>query len=257
MTNYLYTDNDKQSLTQRFSIDNDFPVNGLEEWRKYISCILSYNYSDIKSELETLTLVKEVSNEEKTLLILLKKLKEEYQPLSCKIPCPRLFISHRQGDEKFALRIAQLAANNGFYFWVDILDPGLAILNTNPNISPTLIPLLTACIIEMALINCTHVISCMTPKTKGSTWVPYEYGRITDLPNTFTKAAAWVHPNLGKREYLPEYMYLGEITHIEKEIEEWLNNQRKRFQSCPHKQIRIDLLVYQAKKLPKPKRKPK
>ena len=120
------------------------------------------------------------TTEELIAILLLTRLRKFYDPLP-KNNCPRLFVSHRKADKDCALRIAEIAAQNGFAYWVDVLDPDLQALSKS-TIAGSLIPLVTACIIEMALINCTHVIACMTPHSRGTLWIPYEYGRITELP---------------------------------------------------------------------------
>lgn len=122
----------------------------------------------------------------------------------------------------------------GFAFWVDILDPRLSSLPNFPANSSSIKSLLTACIIEMAIINCTHVITCMTPNSKGSLWIPYEYGRITAIPGYLSAASAWKHPDFPKPN-LPEYMHLGLIHTTEKEIEDWHGtelNRKNQKKSC-------------------------
>src|SRR5882672_2540578 len=110
------------------------------------------------------------------------RLQGDAAPRDRGIDCPRLFISHRQADEPYALAIAHLAQRHGFYFWLDILDPTLAVAGAQTD------PRTIAIIIEMALLNCSHVIAVMTPNTKGSTWVPYEYGRVKKLAPVSSQA---------------------------------------------------------------------
>jgi hypothetical protein len=57
----------------------------------------------------------------------------------------RVFISHKQENRDEALRVAWLANQAGHHFWLDILNP---TLNGTP-----LSPILTACVIEMGLLN--------------------------------------------------------------------------------------------------------
>ena len=54
--------------------------------------------------------------------------------------CPRVFVSHKQQDAAEALRIGYIARGAGFEFWLDLLDQDL---------------------------------------TPASTWVPYEFERIS------------------------------------------------------------------------------
>ncbi|MVT10000.1 TIR domain-containing protein [Chitinophaga tropicalis] len=191
MPNYIYFQHDQKRLFDRFPADSG--IIGVSDWREYNG------------------------NPHKLLNIL-----SEYKRPVPASSCPRLFISHRQVDDHYALRIAQLAAHCKFEFWVDVLDPSLRSLDGNRNYTKEEISVLTACIIEMALINCTHVITIMSPNTRGSLWVPYEYGRITGASGDYDNACAWRHPSLLKED-LPEYMDLGIVTSSEAGIKHWLN----------------------------------
>ena len=79
----------------------------------------------------------------------------------------------------------------------------------------------------MALLNSTHVLAIVTPNTKGSEWVPYEYGRVKDpLPVTL-QAACWVD-NFGSQ--IPDYLYLGVINHTKSDIRDWLKAERTKYE---------------------------
>lgn len=119
---------------------------------------------------------------------------------------------------------ARIAVQNGFEFWLDVIDPQLISLATQP-LSPRELALLTAAIIEMAVINCTHVLALMTKNTRGSSWVPYEYGRIKELPFNDLKAAAWRHPDLSQAD-LAEYLELGPIHTTRKGLNDWFTGER-------------------------------
>jgi hypothetical protein len=84
--------------------------------------------------------------------------------------------------------------------------------------------LATAAIIEMGLLNCSHVIALITPATKGSEWVPYEYGRVKDVPPVSIQAACWRHP-LKPHSMLADYLLLGPIHDSEGAIRAWLASQ--------------------------------
>lgn len=133
---------------------------------------------------------------------------------------PRVFISHRRSDLAPALEVKNAADANGFDYWLDVEDPKLSALGYHPD--KKAVAVLTAAIIEMALINCTHVLAVMTPSTAGSLWVPYEYGRITEFPTVHGRAAAWLHSNLPQP---PEYLLLGVITNTIDEIENWFRSE--------------------------------
>ncbi len=133
--------------------------------------------------------------------------------------CPRVFISHRQADTDEALRVAELVQQCGYDYWLDILNPELL------NIPSMALPkqaeaIAMASVIEMGLLNCSHVIALITKHTEGTLWIPYEYGRVKEPPPVTLQAACWIH-----RDYagnLPEYLYLGPVHYSEAEIQAWL-----------------------------------
>jgi hypothetical protein len=145
--------------------------------------------------------------------------------------CPRVFVSHRQSDDKEALRIAWLAAQEGWGYWLDLVD-----LNASSQLlalarwlggppTPLQISIFTAALIEMGFLNCTHVIAAMTDNTKGSQWVPYEYGRIREATSFATNAASWWDSTRLKIDKLPEYLHLAPVLETENEIRGWLQGQ--------------------------------
>ncbi|MEX3846242.1 hypothetical protein [Paraburkholderia sp. BR10882] len=154
--------------------------------------------------------------------------------------CPRLFISHRQIDEPYARSIAKLAFQNRFNYWLDVidLDPArnaqvqLLSQRLGRPLNPFEVSILTAAIIEMALLNCTHVLAVMTNNTAGSQWVPYEYGRVKEPPPLSCEASCWWDTATLGTTGFPEYMYLGQIHFIDAEIVSWLQRERSRYPGC-------------------------
>ncbi len=148
------------------------------------------------------------------------------------LPLPRLFVSHSHVDTPFAEQVASLADDNGFEFWLDVLDPKL---------SPTAIGgvptgRVLASIIEMAILNCTHIIALYTNQACGSRWVPYEYGRAkgglrlakdgagVPTPRPLSQSvAAWI-PSLPPHHpsSIPEYLELGRRHPTQGDIVLWL-----------------------------------
>jgi hypothetical protein len=145
------------------------------------------------------------------------------------VPCPRLFISHRQVDYPLALRIARLASAAGIEFWLDVLDPTLTWLNTvgKQQFTVRQQQLLIAVVVEMALLHCSHVMAVMTTNTIGSGWVGYEYGRVKDSGPFSLQAGCWIHPALGRAPW--EYLLLGVGTRNESEITRWLGSELARW----------------------------
>ncbi len=255
MSNYLYFQHSEMSLLQRYDAEQvpgeGYVINGREVWRSLLARLLAFLYPSETEvnpdrtairrqtihELIELTDNRGSSNfnrdgrdlydrstEELIATVLLLRLRNSYVPLPGN-SCPRLFISHRCVDKGIALRIAALAQENNFAFWLDILDPDLRSLNGSA-FPEKLIPLMTACIIEMALINCTHLLACMTENSRGSLWIPYEYGRVRELPGFTVNTCAWLHPDLPSGD-VAEYMLLGEIAQTEVQIRNWLRTEMK------------------------------
>jgi hypothetical protein len=155
-------------------------------------------------------------------------------------PCPRVFVSHRQADDAWALRIAWLAWDEGFDYWLDVihLDPerNQQVATLEQKLGRALSDfersILTAAIIEMALLNCTHVLAVMTDKTKGSQWVPYEYGRTKDATPISIQASCWWDSTTLQNSKPPEYLYLGPIHGNESAIRSWLYGQKQQYPNC-------------------------
>lgn len=147
----------------------------------------------------------------------------QFQPLVR----PRLFVSHRQIDVKEALQVAWLADQEGFEFWVDVLDPNLGRLQALLGIGVLSLRQTGAAIasvIEMGLINSTHVLAVITSNTQGSQWVPYEYGRVKNSGGPVSlQVGCWVDPGLTMP--LPEYLHLGAVTRSETDLRTWLRNE--------------------------------
>ena len=124
----------------------------------------------------------------------------------------RIFISHKQENRDEALRVAWLANQAGHHFWLDILAPTLN--GTPPN------PIQTARVIEMALLNCSHVIALITTESCPSRWSPYEYGRVKEPTQYALNAACWLHST--QYSNVAEYLFLGTQTRTEEQITGWL-----------------------------------
>ena len=136
---------------------------------------------------------------------------------------PRVFVSHRRIDRNQALRAAELATQEGFYFWLDVLNPQLQGL-AYQKMPDRQRALATAIIIEMGLLNCSHVLVILTPDTAGSLWVPYEYGRCErrcgcSRPRQAVGIIPTSPPGRG------EYLDLGVDTYNEPQISGWLDRE--------------------------------
>ena len=145
-------------------------------------------------------------------------------------PRPRVFVSHRQCDQLYAERIAYLADKAGFNFWLDVVNLPL------PPVVATMPAIAVALLIEMALLNCSHIVAVYTDATPGSTWVPYEYGRVKEPVLSSTKCCAWLYINSASTMQ-PEWLELNHKCEHEPPLVRWLDSEFsvwcKKYPSCP------------------------
>jgi len=142
----------------------------------------------------------------------------------------RVFVSHQQADVLFAERIAYLANQWGFEYWLDVHDPML-LLAKQTNLPPVVQSILIAAIIELALLNCTHGITVQTTNAQQSRWIPYEFGRAKRRWLVSTQVASWFDNGIyavSKADYLK----LGVCARSERDVELWLAAESVRCQ-CP------------------------
>jgi hypothetical protein len=123
--------------------------------------------------------------------------------------------------------------------------------------APLELSIFTAALIEMGLLDCTNVIAAMTANTKGSQWVPYEYGHLktATLP-TMNVASWWDTTTIPKEEDLPGYLHLAPILKKESAIRSWLRGemreaQKTHYPTCPGR-ARSDWPQHVAKPEPLP-----
>ena len=133
-----------------------------------------------------------------------------------------VFISHRQSDWCLAEDVARTVTNTASDYWLDIHDPTLQWANTNVGSLGTVAgAILLAAIIEIALLNSTHVIALHTVNSAGSAWIPYELGRAKARKIFSSQAAGWfVQPILPSG--CAEYIHLAQQTLTLQDIEDWL-----------------------------------
>lgn len=149
----------------------------------------------------------------------------EAKPFAC-----RVFVSHQQLDVPLAERIAWLAQQTGFEYWLDVHDP-LLDLGTGSGLPPVIQTVLIAAIIEMALLNCSHGITIQTANAQGSRWVPYEFGRAKRRWLRSTQVASWFDNGIYATT-TADYLKLGICALSEKDVERWLRAEHSRH-GCP------------------------
>jgi len=145
---------------------------------------------------------------------------------AAKAPAPRecrVFVSHRgtTRDTAFAERIAFRAVRAGYEYWLDIHDPTLHFINNSPAIQSPARDILIAAIIEMGLLNASHVIAVMTDDSAGSKWIPYEFGRAKQRLIFSSCSATWLEPTM-QASTCGEYIHLGVMNGNENDIDRWL-----------------------------------
>ena len=140
---------------------------------------------------------------------------------------PRVFISHRQDAPKRGERIADIASQRGLDYWLDIHDPNLKNAQLFQGaLGPLRYAIVIAAIIEMALINCTHVVAAHTLSTQQdiqwvpSQWIPYEFGRAKARGIVTAQAAGWFQPPIAP-EKRGEYVLLANVLRTDQEVVDW------------------------------------
>jgi hypothetical protein len=143
-----------------------------------------------------------------------------------------LFISHRQNDVNNALHIAWIATQAGYDYWLDIHDPTLIALAGGQIPSPAK-DILLAAIIEIALLNSTHVVALHTKHSIGSLpnnlskWIPYELGRAKVRQICSDQAACWFDKHTPVST-CGEYVHLTKHTSTGADIAGWLATAHQR-----------------------------
>jgi hypothetical protein len=103
---------------------------------------------------------------------------------------PCVFISHQRADTHRGERVACLLDHCGLNGWLDVHDPTLIAANQLPQNDPRR-SVLIAAIIEIALLNSTHIIALHSANSNASRWVPYEFGRAKSHSIVSWQAAGW------------------------------------------------------------------
>lgn len=140
---------------------------------------------------------------------------------------PVLYVSHRKCDLQNALRLSWLADQAGFEVWLDVVNPNLQPLQSHVGAGPLSLAqtsLAVASIIEMGMLNATHLLLVMTPNTVGSAWLPYQFGRAANCEAGELQAASWASQQVPKST-LPEYLALGTQLFSETEYRSWLERE--------------------------------
>ena len=135
-----------------------------------------------------------------------------------------LFISHRMNDVNNALHIVGVATQCGYDYWLDVHDPRLLAANKVPLSSPAQ-EILIAAVIEIALLNVTHVVALQTNRSLGSQSFPTSLDGQRPGSSFPNRTAGWYYPSVLANSRA-EYMHLVETTTSDAEIRAWLTRPR-------------------------------
>jgi hypothetical protein len=135
----------------------------------------------------------------------------------------RVFVSHQRDDWKEAERVAWHATEVGFEYWLDVHDPVLASANRSTLPTQTKAVLIAA-IIEMGLLNSTHVVALQTANSRRSRWVPYEFGRAKQRLLVSWNAASWFEKGIAP-DPNGDYLSLAFCAPTRTDLERWFIGQ--------------------------------
>jgi hypothetical protein len=108
-----------------------------------------------------------------------------------------VFISHQFADTSLAVEVGDQLKALEIDIWLDAEDAAsqtAAEAGDDEKLAQA---------IEWGLTNCTHLLALISPKTKGSWWVPFEVGSVRGRGKPF---AFFVHKDVTP---LPAWLALG------------------------------------------------
>jgi hypothetical protein len=210
---------EEQALEQRFAgrITPDHPILGAEAWSRFIRGLEGQQANRVRpSDEDDL-----ISAFQKFLVAIGPERRRNGLGV---LPSthPVVFVSHQRSDIAEAERIAEIACDERIDYWLDIHDPILKFATQTVTPSDARYPFIIAAIIEMALLNCSHLIAVHTINSLASKWVPYELGRVRNRHIQSANAGGWFHPNLLPRQ-CGDYVHLCRMAQGgEYDVTRWL-----------------------------------
>lgn len=211
MANFVWKTLESSTLSQRYGGED---IAGGAAWVKFVQALL-----------ENANMLADPDH--RALSQFIHDVRDLQRPISR----PRVFVSHRQDVADYAERIAWLSSRKaGMEYWLDVHDPTLKLASaTVPSTDPRYAVIIAA-IIEMALLNCTHVIAAHTaskPPTAQwypSQWIPYELGRAKSRQVYATNAAGWFPLAVRPPEDRGEYVLLAARCGSDDDVKAWLKH---------------------------------
>jgi hypothetical protein len=194
-------------------------VRGFHLWRTLIERLVEL--PTIELDEETLTLEEGIRSLAYEIFdVFISGTNAESRPQECCV-----FVSHRTCDASYAERVAYLATIQDFDYWLDIHDPTLKAFTGQPLPSPVK-EIVIASMVEIALLNCTHIVALHTKDSRDSKWIPYELGRAKSREIYSTQVCGWFNPN-DNLTASAEYTHLAVRANDEGEINNWLSAQKR------------------------------
>ncbi len=147
-----------------------------------------------------------------------------------------VFLSHRSSDKDIAYRVALAFDYCGVDYYLDAADDQLQAATAAGDAARVVGA------IERGIERSTHLLGIITPKTRGSWWVPYEigYSRATEkssgaslLPadGPYQRTAYLVLPGVTD---LPEYIQISTILPDQTSLLQWIGRLYPGVKSLPH-----------------------
>jgi hypothetical protein len=236
MSAFDWTERDGLDEVERYPLRaGDFLVRGRNAWQRLWEHLLALAQN-----------TNEQAPWDEALQDFFEEAAKDPRPPAGQVPCC-VFVSHRRVDFAYAERIAWLAAQHGLQYWLDIHDPTLAAANRVKLPSPAK-EVLIAAVIEMGLLNSTHVIAVHTQNSDGSKWIPYELGRVKQRRLFSTRACGWFDPT-GTAPVAGEYTFLAARTRSDGEVDSWLGKQAAG--TGPRSKCRVSGLYWIKPRVPK------
>jgi hypothetical protein len=219
MSLFDYTLREQVDLRERFSaMAGDFPIRGQRAWQGLVGAVFALaNSSAAENDHDPWDVA---------LQDFLEAAPSEPGPPPRGRSCC-VFVSHRRADAAYAERIAYLATKHGFMYWLDVHDPHL-VAATGSSLPSPAYEVLIAALIEIALLNTTHIVSVHTKSSDGSRWMPYEMGRAKQRRVFSSRSCGWFDSSSdpASRPVVGEYMFLAAQAKSEAELNAWFAMQQ-------------------------------
>lgn len=128
---------------------------------------------------------------------------------------PCVFISHRSADKPVARVLAELMRSVSVDYWLDEEDLDLQAAQASGDAAAVVER------VEQAISRSNHLISIISPRTRGSWWVPFEVGAARRAWGTadLSRLVTLVLPGVDE---LPEYFRLTRNLTSTAECYQWV-----------------------------------